>query len=90
MKDEILSNDVEFEADRDLIETLRREKRMLQEKIEVLEKEAIETLHRETTMLQEKNEALEKEVNDYKEILTKEGITLEEVEEDEGDVMDEV
>jgi hypothetical protein len=90
LKDEILSNDVEFEADRDLIETLRREKRMLQEKIEVLEKEAIETLHRETTMLQEKNEALEKEVNDYKEILTKEGITIEEVEEDEGDVLDEV
>ena len=41
-------------------------------------------------MLQEKNEALEKEVNDYKEILMKEGITIEEVEEDEGDVMAEV
>ena len=76
LKNELQSNDVEFEADRDLIETLRREKRMLQEKNEALEKEVIETLRREKTMLQEKNEVLEKEVNDYKEILRKEGITI--------------
>ena len=65
MKLELESNDIEFEADRDLIETLRGEKRKLQEK----------------------NEALEKEVKELKEILAKEGITIEEVEEEE-DVMD--
>ena len=63
---ELESNDMELEADHDLIEELHGEKRKLQEK----------------------NDALEKEVKELKAILVTEGITIDEVEEEE-DAMDE-